>query len=73
MAPWTIAFQAPLSMVAISSSRESSWRRDQTHIFYLPCIMGSLPPVPPGKPLFISVHKVEAKMVEITHHIFQVK
>ena len=34
--------------------------------------VGSLPLAPPGKPLFISVHEVEAKMLEITHYIFQV-
>ena len=41
-----------LEWVAISSSRRSSWPRDQTHISF--CLLrwqaGSLPLVPPGKP-----------------------
>ena len=53
---WTIAHQDPLSMgfsqarilewVAVSSSRGSSWPRDQTHVsyIYLHCEAGSLSP-----------------------------
>ena len=47
-APWTVALLAPLSMGssririldwgAISSSRGSSWPRDQTHVFCVFCI-----------------------------------
>ena len=49
---WTVAHQAPLSMgfpisqarilawVAISSSRGSSWSRDQTHVSCISCIAG---------------------------------
>ena len=47
--PWTVAHQAPLlmgffkkntGMVAISSSRGSSWPRDCTHISCVSCIAG---------------------------------
>ena len=48
-----------LEWVAISSSRGSSWPRDQTCISYVSCMalalaggLGSLPLVPPGKPPF---------------------
>ena len=40
-----------LECVAISSSRGSSWPRDQTYISSFSCrLVGSLPLAPPGKP-----------------------
>ena len=45
-----------LEWVAISSSRRSSRPRDQTLVSYVSCI-GSLPLVPPGKPLRKSIHE----------------
>ena len=46
-----------LEWVAIPPSRESSWPRDWTPISYVSCIgrVGSLPLVPPGKPLQIFI------------------
>ena len=43
-----------LEWVAIPSSGGSSWPRDQTLVFYVPCTdepVGSLPLAPPGKPM----------------------
>ena len=57
--PWTVAHQLPLSLgfskwVAMPSSRGSSQPRDQTcvSLYLLHWQVGSLPLVPPGKPLF---------------------
>ena len=57
--PWTVALQAPLSMVilqarileqlAVSSSRESSLPRDQTSVSCIAGIFFTI--VPSGKPL----------------------
>ena len=56
--PWTVARQLPLFLrffkwVAMPSSRGSSQPRDQTHVslYLLHWQVGSLPQVPPGKPL----------------------
>ena len=51
-----------LEWVAISYSRGSSWPRDWTHVsyIYLSWQVGSLPLVPPGRPLNIS-HKSREK------------
>lgn len=47
--PWTIACKAPLSMrfprqniwqAVISFSKEVSWPRDQTHVFYIQSVVG---------------------------------
>ena len=59
---WTVARQVPLPMgilqartlelVAMPSSRGSSWPNNRIHIslYLLPWQMGSLPPAPPGNP-----------------------
>ena len=61
---WTVALQAPLSMgfsrkEAIPFSRGSSQPRDRIHIScLLHWLVGSLPLVPPGKPIIYNVYKV---------------
>ena len=56
--PWTVAYQAPLSMgfsrqeywsrLPFPSPGESSWPRDWTHVSYVSCTGSSLPLPPPG-------------------------
>ena len=69
VAPWIVAYQAPLPMeilqarilewVALPSSRGSSQTRDQTHIFCISCIgrWVLFPLVPPGNPEKLIRHK----------------
>ena len=66
---WTVALQAPLSMgfsrkEAIPFSRASSQPGDRIHIS---CVLhwqvGSLPLVPPGKPIMYNVYKVLTELL----------
>ena len=68
MIPWTVAYQAPLSMgfsqvrilkwAVISSSRRSSWSRDRTCFSRVFCIAGGFfTAKPPGMPQLDSSHE----------------
>ena len=46
-----------LEWVAKSSSRQSTWSRDWTHVSYVAILAGgSLPPSQPGKPIYVCIY-----------------
>ena len=59
-----------LEWVAISSSRESSWPRDRTHISYVSCIAGRFFTTEPlGKQLFLAINLLKWSAIIFQTHL----